>query len=182
MGIRVVQRAIAPPSPNLYNAKGMTPHKVALFGCRSTTLESKVLAQSPQNKSRSMEVGLEMSRLKTIDTTMKDEKGELSKSPMQTTSEKSILKERGAGDAKNDENMQQIDDEQEIDIIKEENKTPSHVTFKDKNSTEVDDEKMEEDKEKFEDEENESPAIKNMECMDITSDNEVSGKLYSFLL
>lgn len=173
MGIRVVQRAFAPPSPKLYNS---TPHKIALFGTKSTPLESKKHNHSPQNKSRSVEVGLEISRLQTNNV-----QPDISSS-RNLTPEKSILKERGESSIKDKmdipENLEYIDTENHNDTNTDvivENRTPSHVTFKESHSAHV--------VEELEDKENQNVITdgkekrllvrQDSENMDITSDNEV---------
>lgn len=80
MGIRVVQKAFAPPSPYGYNpgttndtAAGQkdrsSKHKIALFGCKSAPLDStKLFSQPPTmqaSKSKSVEGGLQIKNKST---------------------------------------------------------------------------------------------------------------------
>lgn len=128
MGIRVVQRAFAPPSPHLYNpggtngtTKDRNKHKITLFGCKSAPLESKSLTQSPQTKSRSVEVGLEMSRTKGRQIPAADNEG-VQKNSTRLTAETGIT-------------GQEIDRESTESEPPVEIRTPSHVTFKESETT-----------------------------------------------
>nr|XP_015839691.1 PREDICTED: arrestin homolog isoform X2 [Tribolium castaneum] len=69
MGIRVVQRAYAPPSPHLYNPRHLSrsQNKKTLFGCKSAPLDVK-FPKEQQNKARSMETGLEQNRIEETPT------------------------------------------------------------------------------------------------------------------
>lgn len=73
MGIRVVQRAYAPPSPHLYNPSNLSrsQNKKTLFGCKSAPLDVK-FPKEQQNKARSMEMGLEQNKETPTHTTNLD--------------------------------------------------------------------------------------------------------------
>lgn len=146
MGIRVVQRAFAPPSPYLYNPGGKCTtittsatkerhkHKITLFGCKSAPLESKTLKQSPNNKSRSVEVGLEMNtRLKNkkIEEDSPNLRRENDDNQQQHATLTSKEEDRHTdGDASKNEPCR-LTENTELPL---EIKTPTHVTFMD-NST-----------------------------------------------
>ncbi|GJQ72588.1 hypothetical protein Trydic_g1253 [Trypoxylus dichotomus] len=70
MGIRVIQRAFAPPSPYLYSPGGPMPssrdkykQKITLFGCQTTPLETTDTRLLKQTTTNSEEVRLTMNRV-----------------------------------------------------------------------------------------------------------------------
>lgn len=154
MGIRVVQRAVAPPSPYLFNPgvksvpvkERQNKHKITLFGCKSAPLESKCVKESSSssnNKSRSVEVGLEMNRLKKYDDRNGngDDRSEVSPK----------TKARKVNDENDDEEEEQLAEERREQTKQQSNRlndndselgleirTPTHVTFKDNETTEND--------------------------------------------
>lgn len=85
MGIRVVQRAIAPPCPSLYNPqigeKDRSKSKITLFGCRSAPVESKMMAQSPQSKAKAFEANFGNNQIMKTSPNLNVVGGEFSKSP-----------------------------------------------------------------------------------------------------
>lgn len=142
MGIRVVQRAFAPPSPYLYNPGGKCTtitssvkerhkHKITLFGCKSAPLESKTLKQSPNNKSRSVEVGLEVNtraKSKKLDEDSPNLQRENNES--QQSKKLTLCGEEQVLDAdKRYNGHSRLQDNTDLTL---EIKTPTHVTFKDK--------------------------------------------------
>ncbi|KAF2894352.1 hypothetical protein ILUMI_11830 [Ignelater luminosus] len=89
MGIRVVQRAAAPPSPYLFNPTGTqnvskqrskNGHKIPLFSCKSAPLQTRLHVESPKPKNRTPD---RIEELNKKDLNLKNE--------VDTTNEKNML-------------------------------------------------------------------------------------------